>query len=37
MYLISVSHGIGDFCCEKAVAIDEIISRADEKMYAEKT
>ena len=35
-YRISVSHGIGEFCCDKTVSIDEIIGRADVKMYAEK-
>lgn len=35
-YRISVSHGIETFRCGAAEDIDDVLNRADEKMYAEK-
>jgi diguanylate cyclase (GGDEF)-like protein len=35
-YVLSVSHGIAGFTCDDGVPVDEVITRADEKMYEEK-
>jgi diguanylate cyclase (GGDEF)-like protein len=35
-YVISVSHGIGMFRCSSDESIDDVINRADAKMYGEK-
>ncbi len=35
-YCVSVSHGIGVFMSNEDISVDDIITRADEKMYEEK-